>query len=75
MTPKLDYAAMRAIVGSAKRHGLATDDGSAPKQVEQAKAPECINPELPDWLLKSMHETREADKRMDTERLLPRRSR
>jgi len=69
MTPKVDYAALRAIVGTAKRQGLATDDGSAPKPVETPKTPEIINPDLPDWLLKSMHETREADKRMDTERV------
>ena len=75
MTPKVDYAAMRAIVGTAKRQGLATDDGSAPKPIEQPKTPEIINPDLPDWLLKSMHATREADKQMDSGRLLPRRSR
>jgi len=68
MTPQIDYAAIRAIVGSAKRQGLATDDGSAPKAVEAPKAPDIINPDLPDWLLKSLHETREADQRMDSER-------
>jgi len=68
MTPQVDYAALRAIVGAAKRQGLATDDGSAPKPVEHHTMPEIINPNLPDWLLKSMHETREADKRMDTDR-------
>lgn len=74
MTPKVDYAAIRAIVGAAKRQGLATADGSAPKPIEQPKAPEIINPDLPDWLLKSMHETREADKRMESDRPFQRRS-
>ena len=68
MTPKVDYAALRAIVGEAKRKGVATDDGSTPKPVEPEKMPEKINPDLPEWLLKSMHETREADERLDSER-------
>jgi len=67
MTPKVDYAALRAIVGTAKREGRVTDDGSTPKSVEAPKTPDIINPDLPDWLLKSMHATREADQRLDSE--------
>jgi hypothetical protein len=75
MTPKLDYAALRAIVGQAKREGVATDDGSTPKPVEQVeKLPPIINPELPDWLLASMHATREAEERMESGRPFDRRS-
>jgi hypothetical protein len=74
MTEKLDYAALRAIVGQAKRQGLATDDGSAPKPVEHAENLPIINPELPDWLLASMHATREADERRDSGRPFDRRS-
>ena len=75
MTPKVDYAAIRAIVGMAKRQGLATDDGSAPKPIEQSKTAEIINPDLPEWLLKSLHETRETDKARDSERPFYSRSR
>ena len=59
MTTPIDYAAMRALVDAAKRSGLATTDGSKPKPVEKESLPEPINPDLPDWLLKSMHATRE----------------
>lgn len=61
MTSPIDYAALRAIAGAAKRQGLATDDGSTPEPVKKSTLPEPINPDLPDWLLKSMHATREAE--------------
>jgi hypothetical protein len=62
MSIPIDYAAIRALVSAAKRSGTATSDGSDPEPVKEADAhlPEPINPELPDWLLKSMHATREA---------------
>jgi hypothetical protein len=56
----IDYAAIRAFVSAAKRSGMATSDGSSPEPVKDAHLPAPINPDLPDWLLKSMHATREA---------------
>ena len=61
MTTPIDYAAIRASVDEAKRLGLATSDGSNPKPVKKDNLPEPINPILPDWLLESMHATREAE--------------
>ncbi len=70
MTTPIDYAAIRAMVGAAKRSGIATTDGSKPKPAEKESLPPPINPDLPDWLLKSMHATREA-----SHELRPRRER
>ena len=60
MKSEIDYAAIRAVVGAAKRQGLATDDGSSPEPAKKTTLPEPINPDLPEWLLKSIHATREA---------------
>jgi len=60
MTSEIDYAAIRAVVDAARRQGLATNDGSSPEPIKKATLPEPINPDLPEWLLKSIHATREA---------------
>lgn len=65
MNTPIDYAAIRASVEEAKRLGLATSDGSDPKAVKKNIPPEPINPILPDWLLESLHATREATDRRE----------